>query len=41
MTEESIKLRSLGWAKYEIENRNRFQPQGMRAQERSQSCIIF
>jgi len=32
MTEESIKLRSLGWAKYEIENRNRFQPQGMRAQ---------
>jgi len=32
MTDESIKLRSLGWAKYEIENRNRFQPQGMRAQ---------
>jgi len=32
MTDELIKLRSLGWAKYEIENRNRFQPQGMRAQ---------
>jgi len=32
MTEESIKLRSLGWAKHEIEYRNRFQPQGMRAQ---------
>ena len=32
MTDESIKLRSLGWAKHEIEYRNRFQPQGMRAQ---------
>lgn len=32
MTEESIKLRSLGWAKHEIEYRNRFQPQGKRAQ---------
>jgi len=32
MTGESIKLRALGWAKYEIENRNRFQPQEMRAQ---------
>jgi len=32
MTDELIKLRSLGWAKCEIENRNRFQPQGMRAQ---------
>jgi len=32
MADESIKLRSLGWAKYEIENRNRFQPQEMRAQ---------
>jgi len=32
MTSESIKLRALGWAKYEIENRNRFQPHEMRAQ---------
>ena len=32
MTSESIKLRSLGWAKHEIEHRNRFQPQEMRAQ---------
>jgi len=32
MTSESIKLRTLGWAKYEIENRNRFQPHEMRAQ---------
>jgi len=32
MTEESIKLRSLGWAKHEIEYRNRFQPQDKRLQ---------
>ena len=32
MPDELIKLRSLGWAKYEIENRNRFQPQEKRLQ---------
>jgi hypothetical protein len=32
MTTESIKFRSLGWAKHEIEYRNRFQPKSVRAQ---------
>jgi len=32
MPDESIKLRSLGWAKHEIEYRNRFQPQDKRLQ---------